>query len=55
MNSRLKKYLKQLRDDIIEYDSRAYEHEKAMESYIHKSSEAREILEILERREDENV
>ena len=47
MNRKLISYRKQLEDEILENNNKAYEYEKAMKSHQQKSKEAEEILDLL--------
>ena len=47
MNEKLIAYRKQLEDEILENNNKAYEYMKAMKSHQQKGKEAEEILDLL--------
>ena len=47
MNRKLISYRKQLEDEILENNNKAYEYKKAMESHQQKAKDAEEILDLL--------
>ena len=47
MNRKLISYRKQLEDEILENNNKAYEYKKAMENHQKKSKDAEEILDLL--------
>lgn len=51
MNKKLIEYRKQLEDEILENNNKAYEYRKAMDSHERKSKEAQEILDLLNKGE----